>query len=183
MNSKHGKFVRLGYSNIWVPERGSFMGWVKRLYHEELGAGFTDEREQALLNDYFRSGNNGSALAIALFTTSPTQDDEAATGAVEVTNAGSYARQSYTRTTGNWDAASGTAPAVTQNTNAVTFPEATGNWGNVKSWGYYTSATYGAGNLEFWAALDTAKDVNSGTVAEFAAGALVAKLGDPGDSY
>lgn len=183
---RFGVVFRRSEDGLWRlvnQPKSKALRWLKRFHMEDWGAGFTDEREQALLNDYFRSANNGSASHISLYTTSPTADDEGATGAVEVANSGAYSRQPYARTTGNWDAASGTAPALTANAVAVTFSEATGNWGNVKSWGYVTSGTHGAGNLEFWATLDTAKDVNTGTVASFAIGALVAKMGDPGDTY
>lgn len=72
-----------------------------------------------------------------LFTTSPTAD--AGTGGTEVSG-GAYARQQITRATGSWGAASA---GTTQNTNAITFPVATANWGRVLTLGLWTAVSAG----------------------------------------
>lgn len=144
--------------------------------------GWTSPEEQDLL-EYWFAGTAlpiGPITHIALFTTVPADD---ATGGTEVTG-GSYARQAYAKNTTNWGSSSaGSAgnPATIQNLVAITFPEATATWGTVKGWGYYTAVT--AGTLLYFANLDTNKAVDSGDTAKFAIAALVAKLGDPTDTY
>jgi hypothetical protein len=142
-------------------------------------SGWTDSEEQDILEYWFA----GTALTntpshIALFTTNPT--DDAGTGLVQVTG-GAYARQAYAKNSTNWGSSTAADPSTISNLVAVTFPEATASWLTVKGWGYYTHVTTGA--LTFFAALDTNKAVNNGDTAQFGIGDLVAKLGDPGDSY
>lgn len=140
--------------------------------------GWVDGEEQDILELWFQ----GAALPndpthIGLFTTTPADD---ATGGVEVSG-GSYARQPFANTATEWGSSAAGAPSTIESLLAVTFPQASANWGTVASWGYFTALT--AGSLLFFAVLDTAKAVNSGDTAEFAAGGLGAQLGDPGDSY
>jgi hypothetical protein len=145
-------------------------------------AGWVNAEEQDILEYWFA----GTALpntpaAIILFTTNPTSDSAAGT---EVTNANGYARKAFAKNSTNWGSSTGADPSTISNLVAVTFPQCTtATWGTVKGWGYTTSATYGAGSLLFWAALDSNKTVNPGDTPNFAVGALVAKLGDPGDTY
>ena len=144
--------------------------------------GWTSPEEQDIL-EYWFAGTAlpvGPITHIGLFTVTPADD---ATGGTEVTG-GAYARQAYAKNTTNWGSSSaGSAgnPATIANEVAITFPEATANWGTVKSWGYFTAST--AGTLLYFADLDTNKAVDNGDTAKFAVGALVGKLGDPGDSY
>ncbi len=143
-------------------------------------AGWVDAEEQDILEYWFA----GTALPntpshIGLFTTNP---DDAGAGGTEVSTTGTaYARQALAKNSTNWGSSTAGAPSTIQNLVAVTFSEATASWGTVKGWGYFDAAS--AGNLLFWAALDTNKTVDSGDTAQFAAGALVAQLGDPGDTY
>lgn len=76
---------------------------------------------------------------------------------------GSYARVQVTA----WDAAS---DGATQNTGAITFPTATGNWGNVS--GVIVSDAASAGNVLLHGSLTTARDVKNGDVFKFNAGDL-----------
>lgn len=143
-------------------------------------AGFVDTVEQALLNGVLQdpSFSGYATLYIALSTTTPTE----AGGNFTEPSTGSYARVSTTGA--DWGAASGTAPAVKSNSATKTFPTATGDWSsaaNMTHFGLYDAPT--AGNLVAWGALTVAKPVLNGDTASFAAGALVLKLGDPGDSY
>jgi len=66
-----------------------------------------------------------------------------------------------------WDAASNGA---TQNTGAITFPTATGNWGNVS--GVIVSDAASAGNVLLHGSLTTARDVKNGDVFKFNIGDL-----------
>lgn len=144
--------------------------------------GWTSPEEQDLL-EYWFAGTAlpvGPITHIGLWTVVPADD---ATGGTEVTG-GAYARQAYAKNTTNWGSSSaGSAgnPATIQNLVAITFPEATASWGTVKGWGYFDAAT--TGNLLYFANLDTNKAVDNGDTAKFAIAALVAKLGDPTDTY
>lgn len=145
-------------------------------------SGWVSLEEQDLLEFWFAGTSLpiGPVTHVGLFTVVPADD---ATGGTEVTG-GAYARQAYAKNTTNWGSSSaGSAgnPATIDNLVAVTFPEATANWGTVKGWGYFTAST--AGTLLYFADLDTNKAVDNGDTAKFAVGSLVGKLGDPGDSY
>lgn len=140
--------------------------------------GWIDSEEGAFLNDWFAAvARTFVPSHIGLFTTTPADDG---TGGVEATG-GSYARQAFARNATNWPAATVGAPSSIDNGVAVTFPQATANWGTIASWGYFDALS--AGNLGFWATLDTAKAVNNGDTANFPIGALVGQFGDPGDTY
>jgi hypothetical protein len=142
-------------------------------------AGPVDVEEQALLNGILQDGSYAgyATLHIGLFTTTPTNDD--GTGGTEVPSTNAYARVATTGA--DWSAATGTAPA-TKTTSAVkTFPTATGSWGTVVGFGLWDAAT--AGNLKYFGTLGTSKAIGNGDTASFAAGALILKLGDPGDTY
>lgn len=72
----------------------------------------------------------------------------------------------YARTLANaWDAA---ANGATQNTNQVTFPTATGNWGNITHFAIFDAAV--AGNMIAHGSLTTAKAVTTGDTPRFNAG-------------
>ncbi len=142
-------------------------------------SGWVDGEEQDLL-EYWFAGTAlpvGPPTHIGLFTTAPA---DTGSGGTEATG-GAYARQAYAKNSTNWGSSTAGAPSTIANEIAITFPEATANWGTVKAWGYHTASSGGV--LLFFADLDTNKAVDSGDTAKFAIGALVAKLGDPGDSY
>ncbi len=143
-------------------------------------AGFTDATEQAILNGFFTdpAWTPPSTLYLALSSTTPTE----AGGNFTEPSGGSYARVSTVAA--DWNAASGTAPAIKDNGAVKTFPTASADWvsgSNLTHFGIYDAST--VGNLLCWGALTVAKPVLNGDTASFAAGALVLKLGDPGDSY
>ena len=108
------------------------------------------------------AGTQGS-LYIALFTTTPT-DSTAGTECVF----GAYARQAVARTTGagGWTVSGNNA----SNFSAVTFPECTSGSETVNGFGIMTAVT--AGDLLYWAAVDTPRAVATGVTVEFAAGAI-----------
>lgn len=167
------------YGPMWRREDiGLFIPDSVRLAEHILNAGWVDGEEQDILENWFA----GTALPntpshIGLFTTTPA---DTGAGGVEVTG-GSYAREAYAKNGTNWGSSAAGAPSTIQSLVVVTFTTATANWGTVASWGYFTAVS--AGTLLFFAVLDTSKAVNNGDTAEFAAGGLVAQLGDPGDSY
>lgn len=149
-----------------------------RLLQTILNEGWVNGEEQDILEYWF----SGTALPntpthIGLFTTNPA---DTGSGGTEATG-GSYARVAFARNGTNWGSSSAGAPSTIQNLEVVTFPTATASWGTITGWGYFTASS--AGTLLFFAALDTSKAVGDGDTASFAAGGLVAQLGDPGDSY
>lgn len=84
-------------------------------------------------------------IHVGLFTVAPTD----AGGGTEVTG-GSYARVSVTNNAVNFPAASG---GLKQNGTAITFPQATADWGTIVAFGLFDAAS--AGNLLYWGWLGT----------------------------
>lgn len=143
-------------------------------------AGFVDTVEQALLDHFLTDPayTPPATMYIGLSTTTPTE----AGGNFTEPSGGSYARVSTAAA--DWSAATGTAPATKTNTATKTFTTASATWSsgsNMTHFGLFDASS--AGNLLCWGLLGTAKPVISGDTASFGAGALVLKLGDPGDSY
>jgi hypothetical protein len=133
--------------------------------------GKSDYFENAILNAVFRNGafpTLGTSLYVGLHTADPT---DAGTG-TEVTG-GAYARAAVARNvTTNFAAPTDNAGAQrTSNSNAITFPAPTANWGTVTYIGIWDAAS--GGNLLYSAALATSRTINNGDGApSFAAGAL-----------
>ncbi len=139
-------------------------------------AGKSDYLENKFL-DYLLRAQAFSAPAttyVALFTATPSDSG----GGTEVTG-GSYARVAVTSALANWagtqsagstSASSGTG-GQTSNNGTVTFPAPTADWGRATHFGIFDAST--SGNLLYWAALTTAKNINNGdTAPSFAAGTL-----------
>lgn len=136
----------------------------------------SDYLENKLIDFIFRgvAFTAPATVYIGLLTSAPSD----AGGGVEVSG-GAYARVAVASSLANWAgtqaagstvASSGTS-GTTSNNAAITFPAPTANWGVVTHFGVYDAAT--AGNLLYWAALTTAKTINSGDAApSFAAGSL-----------
>lgn len=103
---------------------------------------------------------------IALFTASP---GEAGSFTNEISTSGTaYARQAVT-----FAAASSGSSA----TNAtVTFPTATANWGTITHVAVVDSATAGAGNVLFYGAVTTSKQIDTGDTFQISSGNLTISL-------
>jgi hypothetical protein len=112
------------------------------------------------------------AFSVGLSTTTPTN----AGGNFTEPVGGSYAQ--VATVDADWAAFGGTAPVTKANANAITFPTATGSWGTVTHFGLFEGAT-----LRMWGALGTSKLISSGDTASFAAGALIVKVGQSGDTF
>lgn len=127
-----------------------------------MAGSFSDFLENELLDHVFGNAaySAPATLYVGLYTVAPTDSG----GGTEVTG-GSYARVSVTNNATNFPAASGGAKA---NGTAVTFVQATANWGNVVAFGIFDASS--AGNLLAWADLTAAKDVDNGDTASFAVG-------------
>ncbi len=141
-------------------------------------SGWVDGEEVDILEDWFAGTARPLVQThVSLFTTTPI---DAGTGGVEGSWTG-YARKAYARNGTNWGSSAGGAPSTIQNLVVLTFDEATAGSGTVLSWGYHTAVT--AGTLLFFGVLDASKAIAAGDTPQFNAGDMVAKLGDPGDSF
>lgn len=107
--------------------------------------------EQNLLDHVF-AGNAYAvpSLYVALFTDMPNAGGTAGT---EVSG-GAYARQSI-----DFESATGSTPASTQNTAQIEFPIATNNWGTIVGVGLYDAAS--GGNMLLAASLTNPKTITS----------------------
>jgi len=115
--------------------------------------------DDALLNHVLRNVAMTSPATVyaALFTVAPTPS----TSGTEVTG-GSYARVATTFGV--------PASGVSTNSAPVAFPTATANWGTVVAVALFDAAV--AGNILYFGLLTTAKAVDNGDTASFAATAL-----------
>jgi len=124
-----------------------------------MAGSFSDYTENKVLEHAV--GKTAFALPtayVALYTVAPTD----AGGGTEVTGGG-YVRVQTTGAT--WSTA---ASGAITNTNAVVWPQATGDWGTIVAVGLHDALT--AGNLLAWATVDTAKQIQTGQTASFASG-------------
>ncbi len=107
-------------------------------------AGFSDYTAQGILKHLVGKTDIGAlpTAHVALFTVAGI---DAGTGFTEVSG-GSYARVATAGS--DWNSASGSAPSTISNANSITFPTASGDWGDVVAFGLYDDPT--AGNLLCW---------------------------------
>lgn len=131
-------------------------------------ASLTDYAEKKLLDHLLGTASfTQPTVYVALFTAAP--DD---TGGGTEVSGGSYARQgglSFDAATG-----SGAGSSTADNSNAITFPQATAGWGTVTHFALFDAAS--GGNMLAWGALSSNKTVQSGDTPEFSAGSLTVKL-------
>jgi hypothetical protein len=120
--------------------------------------------ENAILNHVLggQTYTPPATVYVALFTAAPGE----AGGGTEVSGGG-YSRVAVANDTTNWPT---TTSGQKSNANAITFPQATANWGTIVAWGLFDAAT--GGNLLYYGDVSPNKAVNSGDTAQFAAGAL-----------
>jgi hypothetical protein len=132
--------------------------------------------EDELVKHIFRTGSftKPTVLAIALLTTGAIDSDTgqftAGTG-VEVTNAGAYARVDRPPLDANWAATSG-GNGLTSNVAAITFTQATANWGTVQAAAICDNVSHNAGNMLFYSPVNISRTIDTGDTAEIAIGAL-----------
>ncbi len=129
---------------------------------------FSDYLENALLNHAFK----GTALTqpthlYVMLCKSTILDASTGTTAPGQVSGGAYARVQCD----SWDAASGGATA---NTNVVTFPQATSNWGTITDFAIVDNAT--GGNIYAYGKLTTPKNVQTGDTLKFATGDIDIQL-------
>jgi hypothetical protein len=120
--------------------------------------------ENAILNHVLgrQTYTPPATVYVALFTAAPGE----AGGGTEVSGGG-YSRVAVANDTTNWPT---TTSGQKSNANAITFPQATANWGTIVAWGLFDAAT--GGNLLYYGDVSPSRAVNSGDTAQFSAGAL-----------
>lgn len=127
---------------------------------------FGNYLEDALLDHVFdKAAYTQPTIYIALSTADPTDD---ASGLAEPSG-GSYARKSTAAA--DWNSASS---GSIDNANAISFVEATGDWGTITHFALYDAST--GGNMLAHGSLGTSKAVSSGDTAKFDAGDLTVTL-------
>lgn len=126
-------------------------------------AGWGDAVENSILDHFFGKATwtPPSTIYVAVSTTDP---DDDGSGITEPTGNG-YARVATTAT--DWNSASGGA---TSNANAIMFPEASGSWGTITHFAFYSQST--GGTFQGGGALTASKAVGANEILRFAAGEL-----------
>jgi len=105
----------------------------------------------------------GDSVYIGLFVTEPSDGG----GGTEVAGNG-YARVEVDNTDANWP------PAISgekRNGNLITFPQATGAWGDIDWYGIWDAQS--GGNLILWGSLQTTKSPVAGNQPFFDVGGIV----------
>jgi len=130
-----------------------------------MASSFTTYFEEAILNHVFgKASYTAPTMYAGLSTALPGRD---ASGLAEPSGANGYARVSTSAS--NWNSAvdSGTA-GLTDNHDAITFPEATGSWGTVYYGCLFDNLT--TGHLLAYFLLDTPTAITTGNTPRFNAG-------------
>lgn len=137
-----------------------------------MAGSFSNYAENKVIGLVFKQNTYASPtnLYVGLSTTAlTTAQGDACTGTTftgEVTG-GAYARKKCN----TWDAA---ASGATENSQVVTFAQATASWGNLKSFGIFNKTTLG--NMIGWGLLTASKTIASGDTFKFATGDIDATL-------
>jgi len=122
--------------------------------------------QDAMLDHLFRTATytQETNLYVALCTSTPDALDTGSTLPGELTG-GAYVRQKAN----TWDSAAGD-PGATENSDTLTFPQATADMGTVTHFAICDKTT--AGNAIGWGALSASRVISSGDTASFATGDL-----------
>lgn len=126
-------------------------------------ATISDSKAHEYLDSQFGSGTPATWY-IGLFTSMP---NDAGTGGTEVAG-GAYARSAITNNETNFPDASGRQKS---NQTAITFAQATANWGTVLGIGFFTVLS--GGTVQFKKNLVASKTINSGDTFSIAIDQLV----------
>jgi len=123
--------------------------------------------QDELLDHLFKTGayTAPTNIYVALLTSTPDSEDTGTTFPGEVTGTSSLVRIKCN----TWDAATGN-PGATENTQPVTFAQATADIGTVTHFGLADKTTLG--NAIGWGALSASRVISSGDTARFATGDL-----------
>lgn len=130
--------------------------------------------EGKIIDHLFRADTfaKPSAIYVGLIKFYEAEKVESMTGttvsSAKEASGGAYARIAVTQNDDNWSAAS--TGGATSNSDAITFPTATADWGIVS--GVFVADALTGGNLLLHGALTTPRDVQNGDVFKFNAGDL-----------
>ncbi len=128
--------------------------------------GFGGYLEDRVLDHIFgKAGYTPPTIYVALSTADPLDDGS---GLSEPSGDG-YSRAQTSAA--DWSAA---CSGTTENAGAVTFNEATGEWGSITHFALMDAAS--GGNMLIYGALDVSRSIGSGDQPEFAAGSLQISL-------
>lgn len=150
-------------------------GWrdmIDRGMPPMLGAAsLSDAWELKILDHLTNKAANTSVTGYLALCTSVPTDASTGTTIVEATYTG-YARVNVPAA--SWGAASGTTPAQSSNTTAVTFAACTGSTSTIIGWAYCDALT--VGNVIMWGTCTSTVISTTQTPATVAIGALVFQL-------
>ena len=130
---------------------------------------FSNYLEGNLLQHIFSTGAGNNAMAVpdkyvALCTV--TVDDTMTGTTITEPGAGAYARTICQ----TWDDCSTSPAGATENSQAITFPQATTDWGKITDFAICDAAT--TGNLLAYGTLTVSKSVQTGDTPKFDTGDL-----------
>lgn len=147
-----------------------------------MAGSMSDTYEKRVLDLIFRNSLASATIPLGLDATNVwvALGTAAADGSfTELAATGGYARVAVNRTSGGsaWNAATGTAPATTNNTGSIAFPTASANWNAaspITHFAIFDVVTVGsaATTMVYWADLTTPKVISSGDTATFAGSAI-----------
>lgn len=157
---------------------GELMGLLAAGLRAGGGAGPVDSVEAAILDHAVGKATwtPPASYWLGASTTTPT---DAAGNFTEPGGGVNYGRVEIV--TADWNAASGTAPVVVTNVNAVAFGAATGSWGTITHVGLFAASS--GGSPQWFGALSASAAVNTGGTLSFASSQIVLQLGEPSDTY
>lgn len=127
--------------------------------------------ESGLLNHMFRAVSYTAPSPLYIGLTQSFNSGNLEANVVDEPSTGGYARQSYISNTTNWIApyASGSATA-THNNISIEFPVATVDIGNIS--GVFIADASTAGNVLFYGALSSSRNIRTGDQFVFSSGSL-----------
>ncbi len=159
-------FVKDGYKTLTIPAYTVDHKLIWELKLLDAGALSNYAENEVLDHITGKTAFPKPTIYVGLCTSDP---GDAATGAScnELPDADNYARVAIP--SGDWNAA---ASGEITNANAITFLEASGNWGEVTHYVILDSGTHGAGNVIVYDRLDAMIDIRDEEVVRFVAGDL-----------
>lgn len=172
--------------NIWHPGAGfeilrdEFSGRERKLIDHvlKMAGSFSDYLELKIKNEIFGATAFSAPTPVYFALWTSALDDTSVGNTSGEASSGSYDRVSVTNNTTNFAAVTGNNAKV--NSTDITFPTASANWSSGSNMTYMgvfdANNKSAADNLLVWADLTTAKPVNSGDTAKFAAGDFSVQL-------
>lgn len=146
-----------------------------QVYVEYSAGEISDFLANELLDHVFNNASYTKPSTYVALCTSAISDTDTTLSGKEVPNSGAYARKQVNVNGGAspaWDLAVSGDPSYVDNTHAITFATATGDWGTIVAVAVCDSGTHNGGNVLFYDNTMADQAVNNGDVAEFGIGNL-----------